>query len=106
MTHQEFHLKKITLIAKCIISSAILLFSVAAIIYSAQPAQASDFPQTLNDSGKYRLQYATGLTSKGSFYWHILAYNTETGKLKVYYWNVSNQEWKENFSGKDLPELP
>jgi hypothetical protein len=106
MTDHEFQLKKIALIAKCIMSSALLLIGVAAIIYSAQPAQAYDFPQTLDDSGKYRLQYTTGLESNGNFYWHMLAYNTETGKMKLYYWDMSSQGWTENFSGKNLPELP
>ncbi len=106
MTEQEFQLKKIALIAKCIMSSALLLIGVAAIIYSAQPAQAYDFPQTLQESGKYRLQYATGVTNSGKFYWHMLAYNTETGKMKTFFFDRDSQQWKTNFSGQDLPSLP
>ena len=106
MTDHEFQLKKIALIAKCFMSSALLLIGVAAIIYSAQPAQAYDFPQSLDDSGKYRIQYATGLSNSGKFYWHMMAYNTETGKMKAYFWDRDARGWKENFSGTDLPELP
>ena len=105
MTDQEFQLKKMALIAKCSMSTALSLIGVAAIIYSTQPAQAHDFPQSLEETGKYRLQYTTGLTSIGKFYWHILAYNTETGKMKVFGFDRDSQTWTPNFSGKDLPSL-
>jgi hypothetical protein len=106
MTSEEFQLKKIALLVKGIFASAILVFSLAAIIYTSNPAYANDYPPTLQDSGKYKFQYATGVDKEGSFYWHLMAYNSETGKFKIYYWNRESQAWTENFNGKDLPSLP
>ena len=114
MTKEEFQLKKMALVVKGIFASACLSLGVAAVLYSASPAQAnegpslSDFvkPNQEMNAGKYRMQYATGLTKDGSFYWHMMAYDTETAKMSLFYWDRKGQQWKMNFNGQQLPKLP
>ncbi len=106
MTPEEFKLKKMALLVKGIFSLAILIFSLAAIIYTSNPVHATNYPPTLQHSGKYTFQYATGVDLKGNFFWHLMAYNSETAKFKIYYWDRGNQVWKENFNGKGLPSWP
>lgn len=114
MTKEEFQLKKMALVVKGIFASACLSLGVAAVLYSASPVQAnegpalSDFVKTnqTTSSGKYRMQYVTGLNKSGDFYWHMMTYNTETAKMNLFYWDRKGQQWKMNFNGQQLPKLP
>lgn len=106
MTSQEFTLKKWALISKTMIAAAVIALTFAFMLHAAPTAHAADFPSQLEETGNYRLQYATGTSSSGKFYWHMMAYNTQTGKMKAYFWDVSAQSWELNFKGASLPELP
>lgn len=69
---------------------AAMLFGAAAVIYSASPAQADPAPQTIQTAGKYQMQLSTVLTSTDKSYWYVLVWDTETGRSKMYYGNISD----------------
>jgi hypothetical protein len=66
---------------------AAILFSCAALFYSINPAQA-DNPTTINNTGKIMMNQ-NSFVHNGTYYWHILAWDTETGKSKMYGFNKS-----------------
>lgn len=107
-------MKVINGIFKLMIGCAVVLFSVAAVIYSSQNAQA-ELPTHSNSalyqsgsSGKYQFDYSVGQVDQtGAFYWQVMIFNSETGAYKAYYWSKSDQTWYENFnSSTPIPSLP
>ena len=106
MDQHSYQIKKINAFSKFILSISVLILAVAALFYSSNPAIANNLPDFIQQNGRYNVQYVTGLNAQGKFYWHVMAYNSETGNFKVYYWDVKTQNWAENFQGKGLPTLP
>jgi hypothetical protein len=67
-------------------SFAAILFGSAAMIYSINPAKA-DQPTVANVAGKI-LMDQNSFVHDGGYYYHILVWDSETGKSKIY--NMSN----------------
>ncbi len=61
---------------------AAIIFSCAALFYSINPAQA-DNPTTINNTGKI-MMHQNGFVLNGKTVYHVLAWDTETGKSKLY----------------------
>ena len=68
---------------------AAIIFSCAALFYSINPAQA-DNPTMTNNVGKIQMSEG-GFVMNGKPMYHVLVWDTETGKSKLYAYNpVSN----------------
>jgi hypothetical protein len=67
---------------------AAILFSCAALFYSINPAQA-DNPTITNEAGKIMIDQ-NSFVHNGTYYFHILAWDTETGKSKLYSYKQSS----------------
>ncbi len=61
---------------------AAIIFSCAALFYAINPAHA-DNPTTVNNSGKVQMAM-DGFVLNGKAAFHIIAWDTETGKSKTY----------------------
>ncbi len=64
---------------------AAIIFSCAALFYSINPAQA-DNPTVTNNTGKIQMAM-DGFVLNGKAAFHIVAWDSETGKSKVYYFD-------------------
>ncbi len=64
---------------------AAIIFSCAALFYSINPAQA-DNPTTVNNTGKIMMSEG-GFVIDGKPNYHVLVWDTETGKSKLYFFN-------------------
>jgi len=100
-------------IFKVMAGTALLVFSIAALIFVSRPANAGNsssnpfMPAEEGMGGKYTLQYLTGQNGDGSFYWHMSLFNRTTGAFLVYYWDRDNQKWELMFpEGSTFPALP
>jgi hypothetical protein len=65
----------------------VMLFGIAAILFSATPAQA-DAPQTMYATGKYQMSMTSVITSDDKSAWYLIVWDTETGRSKMYYGSV------------------
>ena len=95
LTKNKNQMKTTSFIEKCqgialVVSSvALLLFGAATLVYSTTPAQA-DAPQTMYATGKYQMALTSVRSSDGTIFWYILAWDSETGRSKMYYGNTSS----------------
>jgi hypothetical protein len=85
-------------------SVALLFFGAAALIFSTTPAQA-DAPQMGNGAGKYQMSLSSLVSSKGTTYWYVLVWDTETGRSRMYYGN-QNAGMKAAGGQFNLPSSP
>jgi hypothetical protein len=72
---------------KCIgiaLVSGTLLFGSAALIGTINPAKA-DNPTVVNSTGKIMMDQ-NSFVHDGKFYYHVLAWDSETGKSKLYWY--------------------
>lgn len=81
---------------------AAIIFSCAALFYSINPAQA-DNPTTINNTGKIMMDQNT-LAYNGTYYYHILAWDTETGKSKIYLFKSASSSFAP--TSYQLPSSP
>lgn len=82
----------------------VMLFGIAAILFSATPAQA-DAPQTMYATGKYQMSMCAINNSLDQSFWYIIVWDTETGRSKIYYGSV--KEGTNVATGKfQLPSFP
>ncbi|BDS13994.1 hypothetical protein [Aureispira anguillae] len=82
-----------------------MLFGAAALVFSISPAQATNTPQTVYGAGKYQMELSTVMGSDDRSSWFILVWDTETGRSKMYYGNVS--DGTNSAANKfDLPSSP
>ena len=70
---------------KIALSLGVLFFGIGVFIYSISPIQA-DNPTVTNSAGKYQM-HQSGYEMNGKPIYHILVWDTETGKSKVYYFD-------------------
>lgn len=76
---------------KCIgisLVAATLLFGSATLIGTITPAKA-DNPTVINESGKIQMDQNSFLID-GKYLYHVLVWDTETGKSKLYYHSKSS----------------
>ena len=76
---------------KCIgiaLVSGTILFGSAALIGTITPAKA-DNPMTINNAGKIMMDQ-NSFVFNGTFYYHILIWDTETGKSKIVQFKTSS----------------
>lgn len=98
-------------IFKLMLGTAAIVISFAALSYASKTAHAEPeyvskpLMQPNMSSGKYNVQYFSGLDGTDKFYWHLCISNTETGKFIAYRWSKDDQDWIDNF-GKQVPVLP
>ena len=93
---------------------ALVVFSLAALMYTVKPSFAApddkaNFDKYISagENGKYALQYEIGQEASGSFFWHVFITNTETGNYKAYQWNRKDQVWEPLFANSvKFPGLP
>ncbi len=116
--HLSLVLKEKTMITsngifKVMAGTALLIFSIAALIFVSRPATAGNvgtnpyLPVEDVMGGQYTLQYAAGHESDGTFYWHMSVFNRSTGAFKVFYWDREEQIWGSLFpEGSTFPSLP
>lgn len=100
-------------IFKVMAGSALLVFSIAALIFVSRSANAGNvstnpyMPAEDGMGGKYTLQYVANHESDGTFYWHMCVFNRTTGAFKVFYWDREEQVWGSLFpEGSTFPSLP
>lgn len=67
---------------KIALSLGVLFFGIGVFIYSISPAQA-DNPTTIDNSGKIQMAM-DGFVLNGKAAFHIIAWDSETGKSKTY----------------------
>ncbi|WP_052593647.1 hypothetical protein [Aureispira sp. CCB-QB1] len=73
-------------ICASLFGTAAIIFAFAFLIRSASPAQANYEPKTTYGStGKYMMQLSTTVEQNNEIFWHILAWDTETGRSKFYF---------------------
>jgi hypothetical protein len=76
---------------KCIgiaLVSGTILFGSAALIGTINPAKA-DNPGTINETGKIMMDQ-NSFIHNSNYYYHILVWDTETGKSKLYNYKASS----------------
>jgi hypothetical protein len=86
------------------IGVATIIFALAFLIRSIQPASAAPKPAAFitegaNQIGKYQIAYNEGVDNNNIFYFHAIIWDTETGKSSVYGWNRDKQVWEDFFTG-------
>jgi hypothetical protein len=86
---------------KIALSLGVLFFGIGVFIYSISPAQA-DNPTTVNNSGKVQMA-VDGFALNGKPAFHILVWDTETGKSKTYNFDGVNKFFVSNYQ---LPSSP
>ena len=64
------------------LSLGVLFFGIGVFIYSISPVQA-DNPTVTNSTGKY-MMHQNSFVYNGKFYFHILVWDSETGKSKIF----------------------
>jgi hypothetical protein len=87
------------------------MFGLAAIIFAlcfgiatiTNNSVKADHPGTINETGKIMMDQNT-IVHEGKIFYHILAWDTETGKSKMYYQNTSDGSYKT--SSNQLPSSP
>lgn len=77
-------------ICAVLFGSAAIIFALAFLIQSTSPAQANNAPQTTYGTGKYQMELTSVMGSDDRSSWFILIWDTETGRSKFYYGNLSN----------------
>jgi hypothetical protein len=81
---------------------AAIIFSCAALFYSINPAQA-DNPTMTNNTGKIQMA-VDGFALNGKSAFHIIVWDTETGKSKTYTHNpITNKFVSADYQ---LPTTP
>ncbi|MGH1336522.1 MAG: hypothetical protein ACRBFS_10370 [Aureispira sp.] len=83
----------------------VVLFGTAAILFSTTPAQA-DAPQTMYATGKYQMTMTCVKDANGDTFWYILAWDTETGRSKLYYGSPKIKKTTAGYSAYQLPSSP
>lgn len=83
-----------------ILSIAILIYSLGSVKAEKESATPVFSKMSPPASGKYAFEYIVSTTPSGVFYWHMMVYNSETGKCKMFYWSKDDQKWYENFDGQ------
>lgn len=104
----------VTYFVKVCSSIALVVFSVAALMYTVKPSFAAPVEKanpgkyiSTGENRKYAFQYQIGQASSGVFFWHVFITNTETGNYKAYQWDKDDQVWKPLFANSlKFPELP
>jgi hypothetical protein len=66
---------------------AVVLFGGGFFMSTINPAKA-DNPTTVNESGKIMMEQ-NSFVHEGKYFFHILVWDTETGKSKIYYFKPS-----------------
>jgi hypothetical protein len=87
---------------KIALSLGVLFFGIGVFIYSISPAQA-DNPTTVTNSGKIQMS-ESGFVVNGSPFYHILVWDSETGKSKLYWFNSTSRTLKS--TDYQLPSSP
>ena len=103
-------------ISKVMLSTAVLVFSIAALIYSTSSVNAKEpnivFPnKPVNGTyaaGKYMMDMALiPAKNKEGAYYQILVWDTETGRSKLYYGNAKGGgSTKKAINSFNLPSRP
>jgi hypothetical protein len=70
---------------KIALSLGVLFFGIGVFIYSISPAQA-DNPTATDSTGKIMMS-ESGFVMNGNPMFHVLVWDTETGKSKLYFYN-------------------
>jgi len=92
------------------IGISIMLLSGSLFIRSIQTASAAPAPQPkefieegTNKIGTYMMQYSEVVNASDQSEYHILVWDTQTGKSEDYAWSFSSSTWKPTGG---LPENP
>lgn len=75
-------MKFINAFQKIGLTLAAIIFSCATLLYSLSPAKA-DNPNTISSTGKI-MMHQNSFVYNGSYYFHVLVWDSETGKSKLY----------------------
>ena len=82
---------------------AVLFFGTATLIHTTTPAVADTKPSTINETGRYMMQfqaeYGTGMN------WYFLVWDTVTGRSKFYF-GSTGKPFKGAASSYQLPSSP
>jgi hypothetical protein len=81
---------------------AAVVFAFSALIYTINPAQA-DAPATTAETGKI-MMHQNSFVHKGFYYFHVLVWDTNSGKSKVYNFNTSSARFEK--APYQLPSSP
>ena len=95
-------MKFVNAFQKIDLSFGILFLGMGVFIYSLAPAKADQVTAT-NATGKIML-HQNSFVHGGNFYYHILAWDTETGKSKIYNFSPSTSTLK--VAPYQLPSSP
>ncbi len=87
---------------KITLSLGVLFFGIGVFIYSISPIQA-DNPTVTNSAGKIQMS-ESGFVVNGSPFYHILVWDSETGKSKLFWFNSSSRTLKS--TDYQLPSSP
>lgn len=82
--------------------SGTILFGTAALISTINPAKA-DNPTTINENGKIMMDQ-NSFTYEGKFYYHVIVWDTETGKSKIYAFKTASNTFGS--TSYQLPSSP
>ena len=91
-------------IAQRLFGFAAIVFAFAALIYSTNPATASN-PNTGYESGKYMMSFTSNMNGDLQS-WYIIVWNTETGQSKMYYGTDKMGKITAAGSAFNLPSSP
>ena len=80
---------------------SLLVFSISTI--TNNPVQAEG-PERVAETGKYMMHQNSIVKPNGDWFWHILVWNTETGKSKLYFFKRGDGELKK--TSFQLPTSP
>lgn len=77
-------------ITQRLLGLAAVIFALAFLIQSSSPVQADNAPQTTYGTGKYQMELTSVMGSDDRPTVYIMVWDTETGRSKMYYAQVSN----------------
>ncbi len=87
---------------KIALSLGVLFFGIGVFIYSISPAQA-DNPTATDSTGKIMMS-ESGFVLNGNPVYHVLAWDTETGKSKLY--GINYKTLKFENASYQIPSSP
>ncbi len=87
---------------KIALSLGVLFFGIGVFIYSISPAQA-DNPTTVTNSGKIQMS-ESGFVFNNTPVYHVLVWDSETGKSKIYGYNLKTDVMKA--TNYQIPSSP
>ena len=87
---------------KIALSLGVLFFGIGVFIYAISPAQA-DSPTTTNSTGKIMMS-ESGFVLNGNPVYHVLVWDSETGKSKLY--GINYKTLKFESASYQIPSSP